>query len=324
MQPIMWAIAVGLVCGHAQEKPPRTKTPAQLLRELDHEDAATRQAAFEQLRESKDSKVRGRLTKALERPFKRWFRLSLQARTRALMRQMIKARKGFDAKAFARRQKEVLTILEKEGDTKKMKPIVDEMWSQYYGDSSKAVADKKFAAADARLQELVGWLEELKVNGFSEQVVTGYQQTDEAHLIQMMPKAAQSVMAGNAKLYDKLPSEEYRQMFITNQYRVLVGKPALRIDLKLCAAGRDHSKDMHEHKFFSHDSPLKGKETFSRRAQNHGTTANSENICTGRAKAEDAFWGWFFSLGHNKNMVGDAGRIGVGNHEALWTQMFGR
>ena len=108
-----------------------------------------------------------------------------------------------------------------------------------------------------------------------------------------------------------------------NRYRVLVGKSAVQIDLKLCNASRDHSKDMDEHEFFSHDSPLTGKRKFNDRAKLAGTSASAENIYRGNKLAEGPFWAWFKSAGHHKNMLREAGRAGVGIHEKTWTLMMG-
>jgi uncharacterized protein YkwD len=101
-----------------------------------------------------------------------------------------------------------------------------------------------------------------------------------------------------------------------------VGKVPLRLNSKLCDAAREHCKDMVEKDFFDHISPLPGKKTPGDRAARHGASAGGENILMGDSVPEDAFWGWFSSLGHHKNMVGDYSEIGVGNHQKHWTQMF--
>ena len=72
-----------------------------------------------------------------------------------------------------------------------------------------------------------------------------------------------------------------------------------------------------------YESPLPGKRTPQDRAAKHGATAGGENIFMGSAKPDDAFWAWFDSLGHHRNMVGDYAELGVGNFEKHWTQLFG-
>lgn len=130
----------------------------------------------------------------------------------------------------------------------------------------------------------------------------------------------------NAELAEKeeLPEAEARGLRELNEMRLLVGLSALVIDPKLCEAARGHSRDMQEHNFFSHTSPLKGKETPSKRAAEAGTSGGGENIYMGSTRPEDANRGWFFSPGHHKNMFrGNYRRVGLGNHGRHWTQMFG-
>lgn len=105
--------------------------------------------------------------------------------------------------------------------------------------------------------------------------------------------------------------------------RVLLGLNALRVDLKLCDACRGHSRDMVEHGFFSHDSPIEGKETPWKRAALEGTTAGAENIAAGAADGPDAIRMWWYSPGHHRNMLGAHARVGLGRWEETWTQCFG-
>jgi uncharacterized protein YkwD len=123
----------------------------------------------------------------------------------------------------------------------------------------------------------------------------------------------------------EVPEEEARGIEECNILRMLVGLRALVLDPKLCDASRDHSKDMAEHGFFAHESPVAGKTTPWDRASNFGTTASGENIFAGSSSAHSANMGWFYSPGHHKNMFSPGQvRIGLGNHGNHWTQMFGR
>jgi uncharacterized protein YkwD len=79
---------------------------------------------------------------------------------------------------------------------------------------------------------------------------------------------------------------------------------------------------MIERKFFAHDSPVPGKRTPGDRAALQGASASGENIAMGNREPEPTFWQWFGSLGHHRNMLGDYTEIGVGRHEAHWTEMF--
>jgi hypothetical protein len=108
-----------------------------------------------------------------------------------------------------------------------------------------------------------------------------------------------------------------------NALRLLLGLRPLRIDPKLCAAARDHSRDMRTLGFFAHESPVEGKKTPFQRASRFGTSASAENISTGNRSASGTNLGWFHSPGHHRNMLANHSTIGIGRSGTLWTQMFG-
>ncbi|MEE2938791.1 MAG: CAP domain-containing protein [Planctomycetota bacterium] len=144
-----------------------------------------------------------------------------------------------------------------------------------------------------------------------------------AWLATPMGEADQRVFAANRELAGTIDAEELAGVFEHNRRRVLIGLGAQRIDVKLCEAGRGHSKDMEERGFFSHTSPVKGKESFGQRAALAGTSANAENIAMGQRSGRDAVLGWWYSPGHHRNMLGGQSRIGLGRHGVHWTELFG-
>ena len=150
---------------------------------------------------------------------------------------------------------------------------------------------------------------------------------EEMLAMQAMPisSSARSVLEANFAPSQKLTSEEAAGIDDLNRMRLLLGLSALAIDLQLCEAARGHSRDMVEKKFFAHESPVPGKATPWDRARKAGTTASGENIAAGTSTGAGANRMWFHSPGHFKNMFG-AGhrRVGLGNHDEHWTQMFGR
>jgi len=131
------------------------------------------------------------------------------------------------------------------------------------------------------------------------------------------------ILADNQAVVGELRPEEYKGLFDLNRVRVLAGIGALKIDVKLCNAGRDHSKDMVEHDFFSHTSPIPGKRSVGDRARLAGTSGGAENIAAGQESGKGAIRAWWYSPGHHRNMMGGASRVGLGQHEDHWTQMFG-
>lgn len=135
------------------------------------------------------------------------------------------------------------------------------------------------------------------------------------------------IMEKNRKTAEKakVPEAERKGVEDANIMRLLAGYHALEIDPKLCAAARDHSNDMETHSFFAHESPVRGKRTPYDRAKNFGTTASGENIFMGSTDPLVANRAWFFSPGHHRNMFSPGHRrIGLGQHNRHWTQLFGR
>ncbi len=301
------------------------KEVAELFRQVDDKDAAVRQAAVGKLVEARDASITARLKRTLQGKAGPLLQKASAERARALRAAMAAARKGFSPQDFAARQQEALALF-KAGKTKEMEAPVKAMWKDFHFDPAQADADEKAAEAAARAKELDGYL---KAAGAEEKDLPAAKMAetlrahDESHDIQMMPPRDQKTMAQNAALRPQVPEEEYRLVFMTNQYRVLLGKSALRLDAKLCDAARDHSRDMVEKKFFAHESPVPGKRTPGDRATRAGTSAHAENIAMGSERAEGPFWMWFHSLGHHQNMLGEHASIGVGNHGKHWTEMFG-
>jgi uncharacterized protein YkwD len=297
------------------------------FKDLEDEDATVRKFSFEELRDVKDSSTQTRLRKSVHALGASWMRKAVAERTRAVAAVAKTARKGFNPTEFAARQKKVLDLLVA-GDTKSMEPIVKEMWQEFYFDPAKADADEKSKLASRRLEEVFAWQKALGVEEKDKDALekTGRETlrgVDDTQLFSLFVKQDQTIMAANAALRSQVPAAEYEQIWLTNLYRILVGKTPYKINPKLCDAAREHSTDMEEHKFFSHESPLPGKRTPGDRARRHGASASGENIYMGSKQPDAAFWAWFGSLGHHKNMLGAYAEIGVGNHNAYWTQMFG-
>tara|TARA_R110002096_G_scaffold121890_1_gene263794 strand:- start:382 stop:1494 length:1113 start_codon:yes stop_codon:yes gene_type:complete len=130
-------------------------------------------------------------------------------------------------------------------------------------------------------------------------------------------------LEANEQIRERTPHEEYRGTLRLNEIRYLLGLSLVLIDEKLSDAARDHSKDMHTMGFFSHTSPVAGKQRFSQRASNFGTSAHAENIAAGQRTGHGAIRAWWYSPGHHRNMLGGHRRTGLGQHQTMWTQLFG-
>ncbi len=138
----------------------------------------------------------------------------------------------------------------------------------------------------------------------------------------LTPRDAETLLQ-NEQMQAEIDPEEADGILQLNKIRIALGLPAVRIDTKLCQASRDHSQDMLKLKFFAHQSPVPGKESFGQRAALCGTSASAENIAAGQATGEGAIRAWWYSPGHHRNMLGGHRRVGLGRADQLWTQMFG-
>lgn len=155
----------------------------------------------------------------------------------------------------------------------------------------------------------------------------GYLAADEDQVIGLalpLPVEMRAVFITNASYEGKIDPEEYRCIMALNLTRMLLGLNCLQIDPNLVLCARDHSHDMAEHKFFSHESPLSNKKSFGDRAKNFNTDAGAENIANGASDGIRTHRQWWHSPGHHKNLLGDYKRVGVGRHQRLWTEMLGR
>lgn len=158
--------------------------------------------------------------------------------------------------------------------------------------------------------------------------IADYLQRFEELLVRASPpqdERTRQVLTKNAQLASQLDPRAVAGMQALNAMRIMCGLPALEYDPKLCAAAAGHSQDMDSLGFFSHESPVEGKKTFTDRAAKAGTTASGENIYTGSGSPADALRAWFLSPGHHKNMFNSENtRQGLGRVGRYWTQMFGR
>jgi uncharacterized protein YkwD len=139
-----------------------------------------------------------------------------------------------------------------------------------------------------------------------------------------MPNRDRQTFINNYATGTNLDSEEAQGVTLLNLIRVRSGLSALAIDVRLCNASRGHSKDMEEHGFFAHESPIEGKRTPGDRARLAGTRYSGENIFMGRTQAQAAIGAWWHSPGHHRNMMNpNHSVVGHGRHNRHWTQMFG-
>jgi len=248
-----------------------------------------------------------------------------------------------DAAAIRRLQEQVLALRDREDLTKEqiadeVDPAMKELRAMAAVDAEKVVRfSAALAAQRGRLVDLgrhwercaaYQWdrVPEKEKLGAAPKFADYLRAEEEVAALVNLPsdEKALEIMTANARLTAKVDGEEGRSMWACNVARLLLGLRPLAIDLKLVAAARDHSADMHRLKFFDHISPVEGKRTPADRARKFGTETSAENIYFGSRDGAAAHEVWFRSPGHFKNLLGDHGRLGVGRHEGYFTQMFGR
>ncbi len=133
------------------------------------------------------------------------------------------------------------------------------------------------------------------------------------------------IEARNAVAMMQLDREEVVAIQETNRQRLAHGLWPLQVDPKLCLVAADHSHDMQKLDFFSHTSPVPGKESFTDRAGRFGASASAENIARNSGSGEGAVKMWMESEGHRANLLNpQQRRLGIGRAGGYFTQLFGR
>lgn len=112
-------------------------------------------------------------------------------------------------------------------------------------------------------------------------------------------------------------------LWLTNVERAKKKAPALTWSDQAAASAYKHSKDMNDHKYFSHTT-YSGKSPFDLMAeQKIKYTLAAENIAMGYPDPIEVVFGWMNSAGHRKSMLNPAfKKLGVGVYGTYYTQHF--
>lgn len=127
----------------------------------------------------------------------------------------------------------------------------------------------------------------------------------------------------------KLTREEARFVRILNMYRRATNNPnPVTVSRAGVVAARWHAQDMGETAYMGHTEP--GGRDFISRTAYFGFGAWAENAAGGVYTGRDVFCLWKNSPGHNSNMLGNHGSIGIGMavvsgspYGAYWSNAFG-
>jgi uncharacterized protein YkwD len=135
------------------------------------------------------------------------------------------------------------------------------------------------------------------------------------------------VLAYNESFSGAATEPERDQVLITNEYRLMMGRPAVvRVDM-LVISSRKHCEEMGRLGYFGHFSPVPERRDPMMRMRLEGYRGMpvSENCHRGAGDPRSAHKGWCHSSGHHRNLLQAFWTdMGTGQSGRLWTQNFGR
>lgn len=138
--------------------------------------------------------------------------------------------------------------------------------------------------------------------------------------------------AGASDATTALDAEEQAFLVLINDHRAANGLAPLSACTSLSRAAQGHSEDMRDQDYFSHTG-LNGSSPGDRACdacyEGACSFGSAENIAAGNSGAAATFEQWRNSPGHNANMLGGYGVIGIGRatgggtYGTYWTNVFG-
>lgn len=137
--------------------------------------------------------------------------------------------------------------------------------------------------------------------------------------------AAQKILDANDAMKDPiLKDEDKAHVRVLNDYRMMLGKGVLTINVQLCKACTGHSVYQEKIGRIGHniDGHPDGR-TPQDRARKAGFAGGvAENCLMGAGDGAAAVWQWYNAAEHHRNMIGNHSIIGVGHSGVYWTQNF--
>lgn len=118
---------------------------------------------------------------------------------------------------------------------------------------------------------------------------------------------------------------ESQVVALVNKERAKQGLNPLTVNKKLSDVARIKSQDMHDKKYFSHNSPTYGSPFDMMKSFGISYKTAGENIARGHTTPEKVMDGWMNSPGHRANILNASfTQIGVGyvSDGHYWTQQF--
>lgn len=138
--------------------------------------------------------------------------------------------------------------------------------------------------------------------------------------------ANKGVLAGNEAIADAdCDAESKEHVRVLNDYRMMLGRGALAINLALYKAATGHSKYQEKIGRIGHDIPgHPDGVTPQQRCKRAGYGGSvGENCLMGAKTPAEAVWQWYNAAEHHRSMIGAWAHIGAGHSGVYWTQNFG-
>jgi len=134
-----------------------------------------------------------------------------------------------------------------------------------------------------------------------------------------------AILEYNERIETSASRNEWEQVLITNQYRLMMGRKALALNELILQAARSHSDWMTRTGVFSHFEDTDERRTpGDRMAQAGYDRGSGENIHAGAGSPMGAHNGWYHSSGHHRNMLAPSHtEMATGQVGRYWTQNFG-
>lgn len=141
-------------------------------------------------------------------------------------------------------------------------------------------------------------------------------------LIFHFPSVAQTIQADASDITQpSRPADIVKD--IVNRERSRYRRHPLRLDARLSRVAQAFARDMVRRGYFSHTSP-EGRDMSDRFREGRVFYSTAgENIARGAKDGKDVMSMWMESSGHRRNILNsDFNRIGVGNYQNHWVQVF--
>lgn len=137
---------------------------------------------------------------------------------------------------------------------------------------------------------------------------------------------SQEVMEDNEKVKGDITEVEREQVAVTNEYRMMFGRQAVRLMVPLVLSSRGHCEEMSRLGYFGHFSTTPGRETpFDRMKLQGYEYGASENCIMGQTNPMGAHVGWCHSSGHHRNiLMAPWTEMGTGHYGIYMTQNYGQ